>query len=245
MDSEEKNNIGNKYIILNERPIGDGNFSKGYLVEDKNTKMQYAAKVLNERDDSFDKEVSIHQKVSSLNNPYIIKYEDSGEGLVKIDTNNDNKQCLIMEHASKGILFDYIYHSQICLKEIQAKLIFKKILLGVKAIHEANFCHLDLKIENILIDESYNPKIGDFGLAETIDEISKCCGTESYMTPEIIYNFNYYRFKADIFSLGVILFFLFTSKKPFKLASHKDPDFCYIIIKNKNLYWDNIIMKYQ
>ena len=113
MDSEEKNNIGNKYIILNERPIGEGNFSKGYLVEDKNTKMQYAAKVLNERDDSFDKEVSIHQKVSSLNNPYIIKYEDSGEGLVKIDTNNDNKQCLIMEHASKGILFDYIYHSQI------------------------------------------------------------------------------------------------------------------------------------
>ena len=110
-----------------------------------------------------------------------------------------------MEHASRGILFDYIYHSQICLKEIHAKLIFKKILLGVKAIHEANFCHLELKIENILMDESYNPKIGDFGLAETIDEINKCCGTESYMAPEIIYHLKYNRSKADIFSFGVIL----------------------------------------
>ena len=85
----EENNINNKYIILNERPIGEGSFSNVYLVEDKYFKIQYAAKVLNEKDDSFDKEVYIHQSVSSLNNPYIIKYIDSGEGPVKIGTKKE------------------------------------------------------------------------------------------------------------------------------------------------------------
>jgi serine/threonine protein kinase len=41
-------------------------------------------------------------------------------------------------------------------------------LNGVKYVHQQGFCHLDLRVENIMIDEEYNIKIVDFGNAEEL-----------------------------------------------------------------------------
>ena len=51
------------------------------------------------------------------------------------------------------------------LGEKYGKVIFRKILEGVQACHNANICHRDLKMQNILFDEQFNPKICDFGFA--------------------------------------------------------------------------------
>ena len=252
LEEEKANssNINNQYIILNENPIGAGKFSQVYLVEDK-SKNQYAGKVLNEYESSFQNEIIMLKTVSSLNNPYIINYIDSGEGPVKIGANTTKNQYIIMEHASKGILFDYIINSEVGLEEIYAKVIFKKILLGVKAIHEAGICHLDLKIENIFMDQLYNPKIGDFGFATDIKGekgsglLDKYVGTLTYAAPEILYNMPYRGIKADIFSLGAILFILVTCKNGFQAACKEDPNYIYIMAQKEKLYWKKIIERYQ
>lgn len=51
----------------------------------------------------------------------------------------------------------------------------------------AGFCHLDLKLDNILIGNDFKPKICDLGFAMPIDsKIDKTYGTPSYMAPEVI-----------------------------------------------------------
>ena len=49
--------------------------------------------------------------------------------------------------------------------EATARTLMAKVLQGLKYIHENGFCHLDLKLDNILVDNMGNPKIADFGLA--------------------------------------------------------------------------------
>ena len=247
---DNPNNINNQYIILNENPIGEGKFSQVYLVEDK-SKKQFAGKVFIEKDSSFKNEITMLKTVSSLNNPYIINYIDSGEGPVKIGEEETDNQYIITEYASKGILFDYIINSKVGLEEIYAKVIFKKILLGVKAIHAAGICHLDLKIENIFMDQKYNPKIGDFGFATDIKGekgsglLNKYVGTEAYAAPEILNNIPYQGIKADIFSLGAILFILVTCKLGFRAARKNDSNYIYIIAQKEKNYWKKIIEAYR
>ena len=79
--SPEEDSINNKYHNLVK--MGKGATSKVYLVEDKKDKKQYAAKVLKECNTSFEKEIQIHIKISSLNNPFIINLIEYGEGPVK------------------------------------------------------------------------------------------------------------------------------------------------------------------
>ena len=82
-------------------------------------------------------------------------------------------------------------------QEKHAKIIFSKILEGVQFIHDSDICHLDLTLDNILLDDKYNPIITDFGLSlENIknkkneyklinDDLIR--GTEPYICPIMRY----------------------------------------------------------
>jgi serine/threonine-protein kinase len=87
---------------------------------------------------------------------------------------------------------------------------FVPVLDGVKAIHALDIVHRDLKPENILID-GHIPKIADFGLARSsrltpVTQSMDVKGTAHYMSPEHFFDFRKADQRADIYSLGKILF---------------------------------------
>ena len=149
-----------------------------------------------------------------MHNPFLINFINEGQGIIKYKGKifKDKKYC-ILELASKYNLFKYI-ESTGKFKETHCKVIFKKILKGIKAMHSKDIYHLDIKLENILLDEKFEPKITDFGLSqkkeETLDGFLKGkIGTQNYMPPQMfLSNTKFKPIKADIFSLGVVLFTL-------------------------------------
>jgi serine/threonine protein kinase len=113
------------------------------------------------------------------------------------------------------------------------------ILKGVEAFHNAGICHRDLKTENILVDEKYNLKICDFGFSTSnTGHLKESCGTEGYKAPEVEKeNPNYDGIKADIFSLGVVLFTLVTGVNGF---DKKNKLYRFIRIRNYDTYWKSV-----
>ena len=240
-----KNNliINNRYKILEDKEKGSGTFSNVYLAEDLTNQKHFAVKILKTLTPDFEKEISILQKVSSINNPYIVNLVDSGNEFLTIGENPGYKQYAILEYCSRGELFDFIEKTEFGLKEKYAKFLFRKILKGVQAFHNLGICHRDLKLENILLDEYFNPKICDFGFATEIEgknnsgKLTKFLGSKNYAAPEMSLNKPYNGIKADIFSLGVILFNLATGKNGFIEANINDPYYKYIINHHYSIYW--------
>jgi serine/threonine protein kinase len=107
------------------------------------------------------------------------------------------------------------------LSEEETKKVFGQIVSSVAFAHRRGVAHLDLKLDNILMDSEFKTKIIDWGLSTTEDpkNCTKYCGSPEYAAPEIwrrksIYN-TYDAFLADSFSLGVILFALLFGRFPF------------------------------
>ena len=245
IESAEESTINNRYKIIEKK--GRGASAIVYLAQNLTTKKQYAVKILKEITPSFQNEIQMLEKVSSLNNPYIVNLIEYGEGPIKIGTKAPkNHQYFVLDYASKGEIFDYIYYFQKGLKEKYAKLIFKKILKGVQACHIAGICHRDLKMQNILVDEFFNPKICDFGFATEIKgkdgsgKLDQFLGTLNYAAPEIFLHRPYNGIKVDIFSLGVVLINLVTCKIGFVQATRKDKYYKYIMVKKYGQYWNSV-----
>ena len=227
---EELDSLDDKYII--KKVISeDGAFSIVYLVEDKFKHNKFAAKVAEE--EKYENQITNEaQLLLHLSNksPYIIKLKDHGEGELILNNEVLNKKYNILEYCSKGMLLNYIILINKGFEEILSKVIFEKILKGVQVIHDAEIAHLDLKHENIFLDETYNLKIADFGVSvkqsenNDLKKIKFVTGSEKYNSPQVNFKIVYNGYKNDIFSLGIILFSLITGKLPFqnkfKYAEH-------------------------
>ena len=167
-DFENGSIIDNKYSIVTK--IGSGGFGKAYKVEDLKNKNIYAAKIpfpsVEIKD--FLNEIKILRILSTninINN-YVTKFHDSGRGDIrKNDFISKDRHYLISKYISKGNLCKYLMKTEKGFQEKHAKIIFSKILEGVQFIHDSDICHLDLTLDNILLDDKYNPIITDFGLS--------------------------------------------------------------------------------
>ena len=239
-NANDQETIDSKYIILDKK--GHGATANVYLVKKADEPDIYAAKVLKKRSDLFDKEINILNTLKEVNNPNIVNLISSGEGVIKRKNHSDKiNQYLVLQYASKGELFNYIYCARSGLCERHSKVIFAKILKGVQACHKAGICHRDLKMQNILVDENFSPKICDFGFAtQNNDHLEEYLGTKNYACPEILRNRPYDGFKADIFSLGVVLLTLTTCKIGFMEASKYDPYYRLIMTRHYDKYWNEV-----
>ena len=85
--------------------------------------------------------------------------------------------------------------------------------------------HRDIKLENIIVDDRNNIKLIDFGFAVVSypgQKLTTCCGTPSYMPPEVCQRKEYCGYASDIWSFGIIIFVLLTGTFPFKGQNEKD-----------------------
>jgi serine/threonine protein kinase len=91
--------------------------------------------------------------------------------------------------------------------------------------HGKNVTHRDLKLENILIDAKKTVRIIDFGFSTCFPNSKKlkmCCGTPSYMAPEIVERIEFFGPPVDIWALGVILYALLSGTFPFRASSDRE-----------------------
>lgn len=221
--------------------LGEGSTSDVYLCKINNS--YYAIKILkdlptSERD--YLREISMLKKLKHPNITNLISngYEKLNSSYFLI-----NKYYLILDLASKGELFNYIYFPQKGFTESQTRYIFKQILLAVNSCHLNGVAHLDIKTENLMLDDNFNIKLADFGLACSCNDlIDSFLGTENFQSPEILERKLFNGIKSDIFALGVTLFIIYSGEFPFKQARKYDISYQYIIKRKYDNFW-NVILK--
>ena len=222
------NIIDGKYLY--ERFINEGGFSRVYLI--KREKNEYIVKIIKDGEDgekSYDKELEINLKLSKKELSNIVKLIDSNKnGIMKTNTKTYIIKYLVFEYECKEDLLKYAFYNKGLEDGNLSKYIFKNILKAVQNIHELGIFHLDIKLENILIDGEYNIKLADFGLAElkenTINgKLKDFRGTYLYASPQMFQEYD--PIKADIFSLGISLFILVLGEPPFSNIKEKEKFF--------------------
>ena len=100
-----------------------------------------------------------------------------------------------------------------------------QLLLAVGFMHSNKIVHRDIKPQNVFVDTDMNLKVGDFGISKLLDYTAQNCqtsaGTPSYMAPEMVDSEDY-SFKADIWSLGCVIYEICTLERLFPVKDAQD-----------------------
>lgn len=109
--------------------------------------------------------------------------------------------------------------------EAQVVKLAKDLCNALELCREQNIIHRDIKPQNVFISDHGSFKLGDFGIAKTVERTSRGTkiGTYKYMAPEVFHN-RPYGHNADIYSLGLLLYWLLNEKRtPFLPAPPQIP----------------------
>ena len=162
------------------------------------------------------------ENASKCKHPNIVEFIEVVE--------RQGKLLLVFEFADAGDLFAQITSrapSKKHFREPEILLILTQLCLALNALHKRKMLHRDLKSPNVFLTMSGLIKLGDFGFSREYDSTvsdnvgSTFCGTPYYLAPEL-WNQAPYGKKADMWSIGVILYELMTLKKPFSGSSMRD-----------------------
>ena len=197
--------------------IGKGKFGVVNLGIHKKTQQQVAVKIINK--DSIktveDKElVRIEIGILKLcHHPNVVRLLDHLE--------NEDYIFIVTEYIEGGTLGQYFKKKNFNFSENQASTIMSQIASGVKYLHKYGIVHRDLKPDNIMITQQNDYgiiKIMDFGLSKIVSTQEKMVdgyGTLSYVAPEVLLRTPYNK-EVDIWSMGVILYYMLCGHLPFK-----------------------------
>jgi len=120
-----------------------------------------------------------------------------------------------MELMDGGKLTDIILQTKF--NEIEISFVCQKVLIALNYLHKNNMIHRDIKTDNILLSSKGELKLADFGfccrLKDSKDFRKSVMGTPYWMAPEVIRG-NEYNFKADIWSLGIVIIEMADSEPP-------------------------------
>ena len=167
------------------------------------------------------------------------------------------ENVITMQYYEKSMLFHYIYWINKYktrfspLSPDTCRFFARKLISSIRNLDAVGLGHRDLKLQNILVDDSFQLKIFDFGhcaqskdsngqyIKYKVNPIKEPFGTYYYWTPESKEDREYTLIQYDLFSFAIILFFLYTRVPPFgqKKNSHNiDYD---LFLKDKKKFWKN------
>jgi len=192
--------------------LGKGNFSQVKTGYHELTKERVAIKILDKTKLTAKAKKMLSREISVMES---IHHQNVIRLFEVIETYT--KYYLIMEHAAAGELFKRLI-SEGRMHESEAKNIFSQIVLAVKHLHDRNIVHRDIKAENVFLSSRGVAKLGDFGFSITVsngEKLETFCGSPPYAAPELFLDERYVGRPVDVWSLGVLLFFMTTATMPF------------------------------
>ncbi|KAM6988605.1 serine/threonine-protein kinase ULK2 [Tautogolabrus adspersus] len=154
-----------------------------------------------------------------------------------------NSVFLVMEYCNGGDLADYL-QAKGTLREDTLRVFLQQIAAAMRILNSKGIIHRDLKPQNILLSyvgrkksniSGIRIKIADFGFARYLQSnmmAATLCGSPMYMAPEVIMSQNYDA-KADLWSIGTVIYQCLVGKPPFQANSPQDLRMFYE--KNRNL----------
>eukprot|EP00330_Aristerostoma_sp_ATCC50986_P006012 CAMPEP_0114599550 /NCGR_PEP_ID=MMETSP0125-20121206/22073_1 /TAXON_ID=485358 ORGANISM="Aristerostoma sp., Strain ATCC 50986" /NCGR_SAMPLE_ID=MMETSP0125 /ASSEMBLY_ACC=CAM_ASM_000245 /LENGTH=215 /DNA_ID=CAMNT_0001806699 /DNA_START=49 /DNA_END=696 /DNA_ORIENTATION=+ len=191
-----------------------------YLAEETNTKAQLAMKFIPLKENRLSRSYVAEKKVASLSHPNLIKTIATVDQRETVsNTQRLIQSIIVMEYAPHGDFNDSLEIFSGLQSQRLLRTYFQQLIKGVEYLHSKGLAHLDLKLENLLLSKDFKLKIADFDQIELIkanNGINKC-GTEGYRAPEAKRGCSgkVDLTKADVYSLGVILFALTFGMMPY------------------------------
>ncbi|TMW58140.1 hypothetical protein Poli38472_011728 [Pythium oligandrum] len=142
----------------------------------------------------------------------------------------DDMVYFVSEYCAGGDLYQHLStFPNGTMDEATAMQTLTQIADGVVYLHSLGFAHRDLSLENVLLRHG-EWKIADFGLSTQVNErTSDCAGKDYYMAPEVVAQESYDPAKADVWSLGIMLFVMLTGSQLLPVASPKTKSFSVVV----------------
>jgi beta-lactam-binding protein with PASTA domain len=205
--------VDNRYRLV--RPLGSGGMADVFLAHDSILDRNVALKVMSTRyasDDEFVERFKREaQSAAALSHPNIVSIFDRG-------ASEDGTYYIAMEYLPGGTLKDRIMRKG-ALPARTAAAVALQIAEALQAAHERGVIHRDIKPHNILITESGDVKVTDFGIARaasssTMTRTGSILGTAHYISPEQAMG-EHVGPSSDLYSLGVVLYEMLTGELPY------------------------------
>ncbi|OHT05790.1 hypothetical protein TRFO_26388 [Tritrichomonas foetus] len=211
------------------KKLGKGSYGQVDLVTNVNTGECFAMKIIefeNFSDDdvqSFAREVEIMAEAS---HPAVLKLKG-----FSLPNRKRQYATILTPFMSNGSLEHILYHERKNDSSItkywdltQKLSVILGVAAGMQYLHHVNVIHRDLKPGNILLNEYFEPTIGDFGFSKftatkKTTKMSMTGGTPLYMAPELYDNYKY-GYKVDVYAFGMIVYEVLTGIEPFHEISN-------------------------
>jgi eukaryotic-like serine/threonine-protein kinase len=205
--------VDNRYRLL--KSLGSGGMADVYLAHDDILDRDVALKVMSSRyasDEEFVERFKREaQSAAALSHPNIVSIFDRGE-------TEDGTYYIAMEYLPGGTLKDRILKRG-ALPARTAAAVALQMAEALRAAHERDVIHRDIKPHNILITELGDVKVTDFGIARaaassTMTRTGHILGTAHYISPEQAMG-EPVGPASDLYSLGIVLYEMLTGELPF------------------------------
>ncbi|XP_028089346.1 LRR receptor-like serine/threonine-protein kinase HSL2 [Camellia sinensis] len=219
----EINEEGVLAALTKENLIGSGGSGQVYRMKLKSGQMVAAKRLWGGGNRLVDSEAVFRSEVETLG-----RIRHSNVVKLLLSCIGEDIQILVYEYMENGSLGDVLHGEKggVLLNWPKRFSITIGAAHGLAYLHHdcvPPIVHRDVKSNNILLDEDFNPRVADFGLAKTLQHdlmeeggggvMSRVAGSCGYIAPEYAYTLKVNE-KSDVYSFGVVLLELITGKRP-------------------------------